>query len=229
MRLNRTIRQTFIALVILVSATNLTNAQQRFSSGIMPEFKLDYNISERFSIHHGLSHQQQFYNKADDFKSRMVQTEFQNILAYQLSETTKIGGGYLLKIKNHDRYYHRITQQITFKEPIAGLALSHRVRTDQTFSDQNPLFRFRYRAKAKFKFKDEALSPGDHYIMTSIETLYMIQSQADDFENRVNLALGFYLNAVNQLEIGFDWRTDDYLVSGFRNRLWLKASYSYHL
>lgn len=65
--------------------------------------------------------------------------------------------------------------------------------------------------------------------MTSIETLYMIQSQADDFENRVNLALGFYLNAVNQLEIGFDWRTDDYLVSGFRNRLWLKASYSYHL
>lgn len=229
MRLNRTIRQTFIALVILVSATNLTNAQQRFSSGIMPELKLDYNISERFSMHHSLNHQQQLYSKEDDFESRMAQTEFQNILAYQLSETTKIGGGYLLKIKSHGRYYHRITQQITFKEPIAGLALSHRVRTAQTFSDQNPLFRFRYRVKAKFKFKDEALSPGDHYIMTSIETLYMIQSQADDFENRVNLALGFYLNAVNQLEIGFDWRTDDYLVSGFRNRLWLKASYSYHL
>lgn len=229
MCLNSTMRGTFIALAFFLSATSLTNAQQRFSSGIMPEIKIDYNISEHFSMHHSLNHQQQLYSKEDDFKSQMAQAEFQNILAYKLSETTKIGGGYLLKIKNQDRYYHRITQQITFKEPIAGLALGHRVRTDQTFSNQNPLFRFRYRAKAKFKFKDEALSPGDHYIMTSIETLYMIQSHADDFENRVNLALGFYFNAVNQLEIGFDWRTDDYLVSGFRNRLWLKASYSYHL
>lgn len=229
MSLSLTMKQAFIALVIFVLATNLTNAQQRFSSGIMPELKLDYKISERFSMHHSLNHQQQFYSKEDDFKSRMAQTEFQNILAYKLSETTKIGGGYLLKIKSHDRYYHRATQQISFKQPIAGLALSHRVSTDQTFSDQNPLFRFRYRAMAKFKFKDKALSPGDQYIMTSIETLYMIQSHNDDFENRVNLALGFYFNAVNQLEIGFDWRTDDYLVSGFRNRLWLKASYSYHL
>lgn len=223
------IKYFIILITFFALSHSQMQAQQRFSIGVIPEFNLDYKLSERVFVKHGVELQEIFYNKEDDFDLQFNKIDVQNILGYKTSEKTSIGVGYLLRIEDDNRYYHRMTQQFSFKKAIAGLPISHRLRTDQTFSDEKPTFRFRYRVKTVFKFKEEALSTGDKYLVTSLETLYIRESQSDDIENRVYLGLGFLINSKSDFEIGLDWRTDDYLVSGFRNRLWFTASYSYHL
>ncbi|SEA05651.1 DUF2490 domain-containing protein [Psychroflexus halocasei] len=223
------IKYFIILITFFALSHSQMQAQQRFSIGVIPEFNLDYKLSERVFVKHGFELQEIFYNKEDNFNLQFNKIDVQNILGFITSEKSSVGVGYLFRIKEGNRYYHRMTQQFSFKKAIAGLPISHRLRTDQTFSDEKPTFRFRYRVKTVFKFKEEALSTGDKYLVTSLETLYIRESQSDDIENRVYLGLGFLINSKSDFEIGLDWRTDDYLVSGFRNRLWFTASYSYHL
>lgn len=204
-------------------------AQQRFSLGVYPKFNLEYELSEKFFVKHSFKLQENLYDKEEDFNVGFNKLDIQNILGFNTSEKSSVGVGYLFRIKDGHRYYHRTTQQFSFKKAIAGLGLSHRLRADQTFSEEKPKFRFRYRVKKVFKFKEEALTAGDKYLSTSLEILYIKESQSDDIENRAYLGLGFLINSKSDFEIGLDWRTDDYLVSGFRNRLWLTASYSYQL
>ncbi|MGO2103569.1 MAG: DUF2490 domain-containing protein [Psychroflexus halocasei] len=221
----------FYIFTLLISVISFQlNAQDRFSFGAMPNLSIDYNISDKFSVDHSSELVQNIYNKNDDFIFNFSRIEFQNIIEYKSSEISKIGLGYLFRIADGHKYYHRSIQQYSFKKPVLGYSLSHRLRADQTFSaDTRPLFRFRYRLKKVFKFKEEELSPGDLYMASSLEGLYKLDSETDDIETRVYLALGFFFNEKNDLEIGFELRSDDYLESGFRNRLWLTVSYAYHL
>lgn len=216
------------SLILLISLQ--LNAQNRFSFGAMPNLSIDYDVSDKLSVEHSSELVQRIYNKDDDFRLNFTRIEVQNIIEYKSSEISKIGLGYLFRVSDGHKYYHRTTQQYSFKKSILGSSFSHRLRTDQTFSkDSRPLFRFRYRLKKVFKFKQEELSAGDKYLSSSLEGLYLTDSETDDIETRLYLALGFYFNKKNDLEIGFDLRSDNYLENKFRNRLWFTASYSYHL
>ena len=214
-------------LIVFLFTSTIITAQNRFSGGIMPEFSVGYSISERFSIQHKIEYQQAMFDQVeDDIYFDLQQADIQHFLEYKISPTVDVAGGYQSRFEADGFNHHRSIQQVSWISRLIGLRIGYRLRTDQTFSnDESPLFRFRIRAKSQFPLQGLEVDQGEQYLVISNEIIYMTKTQTDDFENRLNAGIGHYFNDNNKFEIGLDWRTDDYLEPGFRNRLWLKASY----
>lgn len=218
-------RLKLFSLALLTSV--IVTAQNRFKTGLMPEFSVGYSISEFFSIQHKIEYQQAAFDRNEDkLYFDIEQADIQHFLEYQLSPTIDLAAGYQSRFDADGFNHHRSIQQISWVSQLIGLRVGYRFRTDQTFStEESPEFRFRIRAKSQFPLNGLKVDDGEQYLVISNELIYSVQSTIDDLENRLNVGVGHLFNDKNKFELGLDWRTDDYLEPGFRNRLWLKASY----
>lgn len=202
----------------------------RFSSGIFPEASLSYKLNETYSITHKIESQHGLFDKTSQLNEELeynhVLTDLQSFISRKISPYVKINLGYQYRIEDGENT-HRPIQQLSILQRESRFRIGHRVRTDQTFfKEVEILWRFRYRLKGQIPLQGFELDPGEKYLSISNEVIYMNQNGEDDIENRFTTSLGFYFNDKNKLEIGFDYRTDDYLVEDrFRHRLWLKIGY----
>ena len=218
------------AILILLKSFSLQAQNTRFSTGFFPEASLSYKVGKSFSLthkvesQHGLFDKQSQLNEALDYNHLL--TDLQTFVNKKISPFIKISIGYQYRI-NEGENTHRPIQQISILQRESRFRLGHRIRTDQTlFEEAKTLWRIRYRAKIQIPLQGFELDAGEKYINLSNEVIYMYQDGEDDLENRLAASLGFYFNDKNKLEIGFDYRTDDYLVDNrFRHRLWLKVGF----
>lgn len=67
--------------------------------------------------------------------------------------------------------------------------------------------------------------PGEYYAVISEEPIYSIQDGVSDLENRFTFVIGKYFTKLNKLEWGLDYRTDKFLMDGFRHTLWIKIGW----
>ncbi len=220
-------RCIFISLVInaCVQAQNT-----RSSVGFFPEASLNYKLNNLYSITHKVESQHGIFDKQsqlnEELKYNHVLTDLQTFLDRRISPYIKIAFGYQYRIEDGENT-HRPIQQVSILQKESRYRIGHRIRTDQTFfNEAEMLWRFRYRIKGQIPLQGLELDEGEQYLILSNEIVYMYQNGEDDLENRFVISLGFYFNDKNKFEVGFDYRTDDYLVDDqFRNRLWLKIGY----
>lgn len=207
------------------------SSQREFSGGLMPELSLGYSLNNKVSVLHKLEYQQAMFEESSSgLFFELQQADLQHFIAYEISPILDIAGGYQTRFDANGINHHRSIQQISWVSRLIGLRIGYRFRTDQTFSnEESPEYRFRVRMKSQFPLQGLELDQGEQYLVVSNEIIYSTQSIIDDLENRLNLGIGHYFNDNNKLEVGLDWRTDDYLEEGFRHRLWLKASYYLNL
>lgn len=202
----------------------------RFSAGFFPEASLSYKLNTLYSITHKVESQHGIFDKQSQLNEELeynhVLTDLQTFLDRKISPNVKISLGYQYRILKGENT-HRPIQQISILQRESKYRIGHRIRTDQTFfKEAKILWRFRYQIKGQIPLQGLELDPGEQYFILSNELIYMNQSGEDDLENRFTASLGFYFNDKNKLEVGFDYRTDDYLVQDrFRHRLWLKFGY----
>lgn len=216
-------------LMFLIGLQNSSAQEQRTIFGLFPEASLSYKISKKYSITHKIESQNGFYdtqNLNEEFEYEHVLTDLQTFIGRRLSPFVKVDLGYQYRIEEGENT-HRTIQQVSILQRESFYRIGHRVRIDQTFfEDASLLFRARYRIKGQMPLDGQDLDPGENYLAISNELIYMIQDSEDDLENRFTVAYGFYFDDKNKLEVGIDYRTDDYLVEDrFRHRTWLKVGY----
>ncbi|MGX1024944.1 DUF2490 domain-containing protein [Psychroflexus sp. MBR-150] len=202
----------------------------RFTGGFFPEASLSYKLNKTYSVTHKIESQNGVYDNQsslnDEWKYKHRQTDLQTFLGRRLTPFIKVDIGYQYRMQDGENT-NRTIQQISILQRESNLRIGHRIRTDQTFfKNAAPLWRVRYRIKSQIPLQGFEVDPGEKYLSFSNEIIYKYQSAEDDIENRVTGSLGFYFNDKNKLEIGLDYRTDDYLVDNrFRHRLWFKVGF----
>lgn len=218
------------AIVLIGFNTSLKAQNTRFSSGFFPEASLSYKLNEFYSFTHKIESQHGLFDNQSQLNEELtyshVQTDLQTFLGRKINPFIKVALGYQYRIENGENT-HRPIQQVSILQRESQYRIGHRIRTDQTFfNEAEMLWRLRYRIKGQIPLQGLELDPGEKYLIFSNELIYMYQDGEDDLENRFVMSLGFYIDDKNKLEVGFDYRTDDYLVEDrFRHRLWLKIGY----
>lgn len=216
----------FIFLLPLV----LSAQNNRFSTGFFPEISLSYKLDKNYSMTHKIESQHGIFDKQSQLNEELeynhVLTDLQTFVNRKISPFVRFTLGYQYRIEEGENT-HRPIQQISILQRESRYRIGHRIRTDQTFfKEASPLWRGRYQIKGQIPLQGFELDPGEKYLSISNEVIYMYQSGEDDIENRLTASLGYYFNDKNKLELGFDYRTDDYLVQDrFRQRLWFKIGY----
>lgn len=223
-------QMTFGFLCIFLFSFYTQAQNTRFSTGFFPEASLSYKLNENYSITHKIESQHGIFDKQSQLNEELeyhhVLTDLQSFINRKISPFVKVSLGYQYRIEEGENT-HRPIQQLSILQRQSRYRIGHRIRTDQTiFEEAETLWRFRYRLKSQIPLQGFELDPGEKYLSISNEVIYMNKNGEDDIENRLTASLGFYFNDKNKLEIGFDYRTDDYLVDDrFRHRLWLKIGY----
>ena len=226
--MNKPLLIFYSTLLLVLLPAVAAQAQHRFTAGLFPEAQLSYKLNKKYSVTHKVESQHGMFDAQrlnQELKHSHTLTDLQSFIGMRINPLVKVDVGYQYRIEEGENT-HRPIQQVAILQRSNFFRVGHRIRTDQTFfNEEAMLWRFRYRYALQMPLQGRDLDPGEQYLTLSNEAIYMYQAGEDDVENRLVASLGFYVNDDNKYEVGIDYRTDDYLVPGrFRTRVWLKVS-----
>ncbi len=220
----------FVWMLVLVLVAQAIRAQQSESAGFFPEAQLSWSpvknlkLTAKIESQHGM-----VANSSEtptDWGYYHDRTDFQGFVGTSLNPFISIAGGYQYRWDGGGENSHRSIQQISLVKRKVRYRLGHRLRTDQTFlPTDSPEFRLRYRLVAEIPLSGNRIDPGEYYLIASNEPLFGIQGETFKIENRLVCSLGHNFNKNQKLEAGLDYRTDDFLDGGLRQRLWFKVGW----
>lgn len=205
--------------------------QNRVSSGgFFPEAQLTYTPKDKLKLTAKIETQHGMVRNSSeteaDFGYFHERTDFQGFVDFTLNPFIAIAGGYQYRWDGSGENSHRSIQQISFVQGRTGYRLGHRLRTDQTFlPSDSPEFRLRYRLVAEIPLNGQRIDPGEFYFIASNEPIFGVQGSEFKIENRLVGSLGHNFSNKQKLEGGIDYRTDDFLDGGLRQRIWLKVGW----
>lgn len=213
---------------------SLLIGQDRFLSGIFPEFGLNAPLNDRWSYLFKLESQNKIIdNTAVDFPTMRYKhslTDLQSFISIKITYSLKGAVGYQYRLDSDNTNSHRSIQQVAWVSNYRTFRIGSRVRTDQTFlSNASPEFRFRYRAASDIALQGVEIDEGEQYLLLSNELIFGVQSNEFSLENRFVAGIGHFFNNKEKLEFSIDYRTDPYFSGVERHRLWLKLSFYWKL
>lgn len=224
----------YIVIIVfyLTSFISFTQSNKAYV-GLFPEFGLNLPLSEKLkytakieSQHVLFSNDQQNENEWSYYHN---QTDLQSFLEFKITSRIKTAVGYQYRIEEGENS-HRFIQQLTWLNQFRIFRLGSRLRTDQKFSSgSSPEYRLRYRASTDIPLQGEKLDDGEKYFLLSEEIIYALQEGESTIENRVVVGVGHFFNRTKKLELSIDYRTDPYIPSVDRHRVWCKISFYWNL
>jgi len=195
-----------LKLILFASLFALSNANLYAYSGISPETTLNLRINSAYSLTFRVGSYHFLHTPDYGWAHEFDELEVQSFLNYRLNPLVRFAIGYAHEFES-DQNSHRTIQQVSLSQRIGTVNLSHRVRSEQTFSAPEPVaFRFRYRASVETPLQGTTLDPREFFMTTSTEILYVLQEDEREIENRTVLQLGYVINDRNRIQSGFDFR-----------------------
>lgn len=107
----------------------------------------------------------------------------------------------------------------------ASFRLAHRFSTDQTFGDEQPVFRLRYRAAIELPLNGQTVDAGESYIKFNHEYLLEWQGGATAVEMRIVPFYGYAIDRKNKVEAGIDYRRANLGTQAQRATYWLSLGW----
>jgi len=206
-------------------------AQNNFG-GLFPAPGISYSLNENWQLIGKIESMHTLYSIEEDeiiWNYEHYRTDFQGFISRKINPFWKAALGYQLRITDPENE-HRALQQLSYVQRFSRFRLGHRFRADQTFSSIDaPEYRGRYRLASQIPIKGISLNNREPYLAISDEALFSLQSGSTGFENRLVIAIGYYFENNNKMEVGIDYRTDKFFTEDFRQRTWLKIGYSINL
>ena len=89
--------------------------------------------------------------------------------------------------------------------------------------------RLRYRFSGELPLQGQSLNEGEWYLISSAEQIASVERSKWEWEQRLSSAFGYYFNAKNKVEIGLDYRLDDFTQGDGRHRIWTMINYFLNL
>ena len=219
----------FFLLIFLVFSANSIWGQNSYQFGLLPALNFNKKLPEDWSLNTKIEGRYLFESGevSGDVKEKgkYLQTDISMVAAKKVGLNSKIGGGYMVRIKDKD-LYHRITQQFNIVQKLTSLRLAHRFVTDQTFSEnEKPEFRFRYRISTELPLDGTSVDHGEWYLKISNEYLYKIQDSDSEMEMRLVPLLGYDISENLKWETGLDYRINPAFSHPKRDSFWVSMNF----
>lgn len=217
-----------ILIIFFVLVIADLQAQSPWQMGFLPEVTLSHRIGDNWKITGQIESMQQGWRgtfgdeRVVDYQ--YIRTDFSAVISYRWRPLWSVAGGYMQRFTEGETV-QRFLQQVAAVQRFERLRLGHRLRTDQTFSAEAPVFRLRYRLSTEWPLQGSRVDPNEWYIISSIEQVGRWQAQTFDWEQRLISSLGYYFDAAHKLEFGFDYRWDHFLHNPGRHRWWWTLSF----
>ena len=224
----------WILMVAFTLGSLAVQAQSLWEGGWLPEISVSHRWSEKWRVSTQLESMQQLYSNGGagplDLDYQYIRTDLTAVLSHSLNPNWSLAAGNMFRFSTGDGVTYRSLQQVAYNTRGGAVRFGHRLRTDQTFTPNQPtLWRLRYRLSLEVPLQGQSLDPGEWYWLGSTEQLMRIRRGDSSWEHRLSASLGYYFNARNKLEFGFDYRHDESFFFQSRNRLWTTINYYINL
>ena len=216
-------------LMLLVSCffCSIVTSQSNYRSGLLPSLNLNKGIAKDWQLNFKIESRQLLKERSlgNITHYHYLHTDFAFVVSNKVGFNSKIGGGYLSRLKDNT-FIHRLIQQYTYVEKYASFRLAHRFSTDQTFVQGAPTeYRVRYRATFEIPLNGKSIDPKEFYLKLNNEYLNAFEAREYDLEIRFSPLLGLKLNEGNKLELGLDYRLDSFLENQTKNHFWTSINW----
>lgn len=221
--------KTIYCLIILLCSCPYLVGQNSFQTGFLPNVNVIRKFSNDWKINFRTESRQRFssgiFGEASNTKYEYLLTDFSATVSKKTGINNSLAAGYLTRFRDSNMI-HRLTQQLTITGKFTGFRLSHRIRTDQTFEQNDaPEFRFRYRITPEIPLNGLSIDPREFYLKINNEYLNSFQSDAYDLEIRLVPLLGYEFSDKNKVESGLDYRIASFINQGSRNSFWFTINW----
>lgn len=221
--------RSLIFLSVLLLGTNKVLSQSTYQWGILPSLNVNSKLKKDWSLNTKLESRQIFQsgevNGEVEGNYKYVQTDLSLIAAKKVGLNSRVGGGYLVRLKEGE-LFHRFIQQYNVVQKLSGFRLAHRFVTDQTFSArEKPEFRVRYRVSSEIPLNGESVDPGEWYFKLNNEYLYSTQASESNLEIRVVPLLGYDISENLKWETGLDYRASSVLKTNKQHSYWVTLNF----
>lgn len=213
---------TFGILLLPLSAVW---SQGVYNAGVFPQINLNISLPNDWRLNAKAESRQLFSEGRFDenFKTayRYDLTDIALIASKKTGANNSLGAGYMIRFRNNE-VIHRFIQQYSIVKKYDLFRLGHRISTDQTIQNNNPVqVRFRYRIGVEKALSGKVVDPKEFYLKLNNEYLFSIEGRETDLELRLIPVLGYAFTDNNKFEFGVDYRLNGFISGASRNQFWL--------
>lgn len=188
-------------------------SQSDYRAGLLPQITLMHTVNTNWLLVFSAETRQIVYQglfkDGLQYEYENERTDITGIINYRFTPNFSGGMGYMHRFEG-GRQIFRTLQQIAFNGNWSGLIYAHRLRTDQTFSENEaPEFRLRYRFGLEIPLNGARLDDKEFYIRTNNEHIASIQSTEFAYEIRLLGMLGYRFSKNLRIESGIDYRVNE--------------------
>jgi hypothetical protein len=217
-------RNLLIASIILLLPA-VTLSQKNYLAGSLTQANVDFKVNKSWKMNAKFESRQIFSElepgSAKSNRFRYERTDLALVMTRKISADNTIGGGYLVRLED-GKLVHRLIQQFNHVRKLDVIRLAHRVVTDQTFrSEEANEYRLRYRLSAELPFNGFQIDPKEFYGKASNEYLGIWSDQSPDLEIRASAAAGYNASDDNKIELGFEYRINEFNNDINAQQFWL--------
>jgi hypothetical protein len=221
--------KAFVIATIWMYSSLPAFCQERYVAGTLPQLNVNFSLSKKFKLNTKLESRQIFrertVNESGKNQFRYERTDMALVLTRKMSLNSTLGGGYLIRLEDQ-QLTHRLMQQVNLVNDLALITVAHRFVLDETFRQAEPVeIRCRYRLSLEKALNGMQIDPNELYVKLNNEYLGIWTPDTTDFEIRGLLALGY--NAVHntKLELGMEYRVNEFNQPRQAHQYWATVSW----
>lgn len=213
----------FVSLLLLITSVSV-RGQENLTSYWQPQFAVNYQVAGAYSHNFAIANRNYVYEN-EDFTFRVKQLDFTHFSKLEIKDNQSIALGVMYRFYNIRENELRFTQQYNVTHKPFAIRFGHRFRAQQRITNSLTTHRFRYRFALDFPLMGEKLNPGEPYFVGSFENLLSVAKQnSPEYDIRLVGQVGWELHSGMKLQIGVEYRIEDYTASVPEHILFLLTS-----
>ncbi|CAM1344740.1 DUF2490 domain-containing protein [Tenacibaculum amylolyticum] len=210
----------YIVVVFLFAVLQL-QSQTTFNLGWLPKVNLSYKLNEKTKWVNSIETREVVYEDTFRFTHSLV--DVATIFSIKTNMHQSLNLGYIVRIEEEE-LTHRLFQQYNFVQSFDGLKLGHRIGLEQHFPEKsNTFYRTRYRITLQKSLAGEKVDVKEFYLKLGNEYVYNFTSE--DLEIRFSPYLGYKVSPKDKVEVGFDFRSSNFIDAVNEHSLWFRTTW----
>lgn len=222
-----------LLFLIICFASSLAFSQESYRAGTLTQINLNAPLGKKYKLNTKLEARQIFSEKEID-KSRKNQFRYERtdlyfVVTRKVSADNTVGLGYLVRLEE-GKLAHRFIQQFNTVHEYDMFTLAHRFVLDETFRHDQPLeLRLRYRVGLEKSLNGQSIDPREFYLKINNEYLAIWSNPNTDLEIRASAALGYNIKDNNKVELGLEYRINEFYKSANGQQFWITIAWYYSI
>lgn len=203
------------------------HAQDNLTTYWQPEFAINYDVNKVYSHNFSVTNRNYIIEDSEVLlKTRQIDLVHFSKLDIKDNQSIALGIQYRFR-NNFDGGDNelRLTQQYNVTSKPFSVRYGHRFRAEQRITQPLTTHRFRYRFAMDFPLKGEKLDMGEPYFVGGFENLLSVaKGNSPQYDTRLNGQVGWQLEHGLKIQVGVEYRMEEYTSGLPQNVVFLLTS-----